>query len=37
VPADCEADGAPPQQHTLAYLHHLWKANEPLVFPLLAP
>ena len=30
-----EADGAPPQ-HTLAYLHHLWKANEPLVFTLLA-
>jgi len=33
VPADCEAD----QQHTLAYLHRLWKAIEPLVFPLLAP
>jgi len=33
--AGWEADGAPPQ-HTLAYLHHLWKANEPLVFTLLA-
>ena len=24
------------EAHTLAYLHHLWKANEPLVFTLLA-
>jgi queuine tRNA-ribosyltransferase len=34
-PVDTTCEGFVSQNHTLAYLHHLWRAHEPLAAALL--